>query len=166
MTINTLEIKKIKEDKIFKKKIEDKLFWVKPIKESDYKQGDIKAHIIYFKILKKYLKDSLPKIKSKKIKIENRKYLVNYVENISGKILSEKDFAKLLKLEINIKLMKGINKLLEKGYVLDFYGKKNFIQGKNKKIYYIDTRMPLFTKNSNEGNRFNISKKKTLKFLK
>ena len=43
---------------------------------------------------------------------------------------------------------------------------ENFIQGKNKKIYYIDTRMPLFTKNSNEGNRFNISKKKTLKFLK
>jgi hypothetical protein len=78
----------------------------------------------------------------------NKKYLINYVENINGKILSEKDFAKSLRLTINNKLRKGIDKLLKKGYILDFYGKRNFVQSKNKKIYYVDTRMPLFTKNS------------------
>ena len=165
-TFNNTEIEKIKEDKIFKKKIKDKSLWIKPIKETNYMQGNIENHEKYIRVLKKYINDNIPKIESERITIEREKYLIISVENIKGKILSERIFARLLLSSDNLKFRNGIAKLLKKGYVLDFYGKRNFIQDKNKKIYYIDTRMPLFTKNSNEGNRFNISKNKTIKFCK
>lgn len=162
MKFNKVELKKIKANKIFKKGE----FWIKPIKESDYEQGDIKAHKTYFRILKRYLKGHLPKIKSKKIKINDRFYLINKTENIKGNLISNKELSKNLKLKINNRLKKGMESLLRKGYVLDFYGKKNFVQKKDKKIYYIDLRMPLFTKSSNEGGRFDLSKKRTIQLLK
>jgi len=160
------EIKKIEQDKIFKKRIGKEERWIKPILQSNYSQGSILAHKKYFKILRKYLKDHFPKIKLSKIKVNNKNYLIISAEHIEGKLILYNSLSKFLKLKINEKLKKGIRNLFEKGYTLDLYGKGNFILGENKKIYYIDVRMPLFTKNSNEGNRFEISKKKTIQILK
>jgi hypothetical protein len=154
------DLEKIKNEKIFIKKIKGKSYRIKPIKDSDYKQGNINAHIKYLKILKENLKSNLPKIIAIKKKIDNKKYLILVCENIKGKIIILNS-----KLADN-KLKESMFKLLKKGYVLDFYGKDNFIIDKNNKIYYIDARMPLFSKRSNEGNRFEISKKKTREILK
>ncbi len=163
---NEKEIKKIEKDKIFKKEAGKHKIWIKPVKQSKYKQGDMQSHEKYFKILKKYLRNSCPIIKSKKIKINNRNYLIVYSNHVEGKLISYKELSKYLKLKINRNLRKGIQKLLIKGYVLDFYGRGNFVLDKDKKIYYIDVRMPLFTKKSNEGGRFEISKNKTVHILK
>ncbi len=166
MKLTKKDIKKIKKDKIFKKRLKDKTIWIKPIIESNYKKGDINAHQRFFKILEMHLKKYIPKRKSYMIKIDSKNYLVNYIKHIDGKNLSEKNFTKGLNLKINFRFREGMIGLLKKGYVLDFYGKRNFMQKKDGKIYYVDTRMPLFTKKTNEGERFEISKNKTIKFLK
>ena len=153
----------LKQLKIKQTKIKGKTYWIKPIPQSTYKEGDIKAHIKYIKLLKINLKEYLPKIFLKR---ENNTLLI-YVEHIEGKWLSRDKFRRILNLPINKAFKKGMKQLLEKGYTLDFYGRgKNFIINKRNKIYYVDTRMPLFSKKSNEGNRFEISKKKTLELFK
>jgi len=166
MKFDKKEMKKIEQGKIFKKKIGKVEMWIKSISSSDYIQGNILAHKKYFKILKNYLKSYYPKTKLNEIKINNKNYLTISAEHISGKTIQYNSLSKFLKLEINKKLKKAMKDLLDKGYTLDLYGKGNFILDKNKKVYYVDSRMPLFTKNSNEGERFEISKRKIMGIIK
>ena len=154
------EFKKIEKQEIFVKTINGKEYVIKSVKDSDYKEGNINAHIRQIRLLRKNLKGNIPKTSLSKKEINREKYLIISCEKIEGKLIN------LTKRDLDKKLKTGMLKLLKKGYVLDFYGSKNFIRDKNRRIYYIDSRMPLFSKKSNEGNRFEISKKVTKELLK
>ena len=160
MKFSTKELENIKQGKIFIKKISKKNYWIKPIEDSTYKQGNITAHTRYLKLLKKNIKSNIPKVIITKRKIDNKKYLILICENIIGKVIN------LNKKILDKNLKEGMFKLLKKGYVLDFYGNRNFVINKDNKVYYIDSRMPLFSEKSNEGDRFKISKKRTIELLK
>ena len=159
------EIHQIHLDKIFIKKINNTKYWIKPlIDHKNYPLGNSKSHRKYFNSLKKYLKNHLPETKFFNF---NSKITLIIQKNIFGrKITTLKEIKELLKLKQNKEFRKGIKILLEKeNWVIDLYNYKgNFIVTKNKRLYFIDGRMPIFPEPKED--RYQISKKRTLRLLR
>jgi len=165
MDFSKEELNKIKKDKIFIKEINNTKYWIKPLFEhKDYPLGNVKSHKIYFQALKKYLGKQIPETKF--IKFDRRITLI-IQKHIAGKRLTTlKEIKKLMNSKQNRGFRNGLKKLLEnKKWVIDLYiYKENFIATKNKELFYIDGRMPIFP-DPNED-RYKISKKRTLQLLK
>ena len=77
-----------------------------------------------------------------------------------------REMRELMNLKQNRNFRNGLKKLLEdKKWVIDLYiYKENFVVTKDKKLYYIDGRMPIFP--GSEEDRYKISKKRTLQLLR
>ena len=159
------EIESIKSDKIFTKQINNTKYWIKPlIDHESYPLGNSKSHKKYFNSLKKYLNNHIPETK-----FFNFESNINLIiqKDIPGKRINTlKEIKELLKLKTNKQFREGIKILLEKkNWVIDFYiYKENFIVTKDKKLYFIDGRMPIFPEPSED--RFQIAKKRTLSLLR
>jgi len=158
------EFNKIKKAKIFTKKINNSLYWVKPLVEyKSYPLGNIKSHKSYFQALKKYLGKYIPKTKFIKF---DKKITLIVQKHITGKKLTTlKEIKKLMNLKQNRSFRNGLKRLFEnRKWVIDLYiYHENFIVTKNKNLFYIDGRMPIFPEPKED--RYQISKKRTLQLL-
>ena len=165
MDFSKEELNKIKKDKIFVKKINKSKYWVKPLFEyKSYPLGNIKSHKKYFQALKKYLGKYIPETKF--IKFDKRINLI-FQKYIAGKRLTTlREIKGLINLKQNRSFRNGLKNLLKnKGWVIDLYiYKENFITTKDKKLFYVDGRMPIFPEPKED--RYKISKKRTLRFLR
>jgi len=164
MDFSKEELDKIKKDKVFIKQINNSKYWIKPLFEhKSYPFGNIKSHKKYFQALKKYLGKHLPETKF--IKVNKERTLI-IQKHIAGKKLTTlKEIKNLINLKQNRSFKNGLKRLLEnKGWVIDLYiYKENFIATKNKNLFYIDGRMPIFPEPKED--RYKISKKRTLRLL-
>ncbi|MDP2666325.1 MAG: hypothetical protein Q8P05_02390 [Candidatus Diapherotrites archaeon] len=165
MDFSKEELSKIKKDKIFIKQINNSKYWIKPLFEhKTYLLGNVKSHKKYFQALKKYLRKHIPETKF--IKFDKRITLI-VQKDITGKKLTKlKEIKELMNLKQNKSFRNGLKKLLEnKKWVIDLYiYKENFISTKNKELFYIDGRMPIFPEPKED--RYQISKKRTLWLLR
>ncbi len=158
------EIEYIKQDRIFTKQINNIKYWIKPLIDHEtYPLGNLKSHKKYFNCLKKYLNEHIPETK-----FFNFKSNINLIiqKDVLGKRINTlKEIKQLLGLEQNKQFKEGIKKMLDKKeWVIDFYiYKENFIVTKDKKLYFIDGRIPIFSEPSED--RFQIAKKRTLFLL-
>lgn len=159
------EIEKLKKDKIFRKELNKKIFWIKPLYEhKTYPQGNHLNHRKFFNILKIYLKDHIPNYIIKHKKLNNGGVMIIIQEEVLGKKINLREIKNLLKLKTNRNFKLGLKRLLKRNFVLDFYAYHgNFIESKKHKIVYIDTRMPIFCNKSEE--RYKISRVRTLNLL-
>lgn len=164
MDFSKEEFNEIKEDKIFTKKINNVKYWIKPLFDhKSYPLGDIKSHKKYFRVLKKYLGKHVPETRF--IKFENGITLI-IQKHIAGKKLTNlKKIKELINLKQNKNLIGGLKRLLEnKKWVIDLYiYKENFIVTRNKELFYVDGRMPIFP--DPKEDRYKISKKRTLRLI-
>lgn len=165
MDFSKEELSKIKKDKIFTKRINNSIYWIKPLFEhKTYPSGNVKSHKKYFQALKKDLGKYIPETKF--VKFDKRITLI-VQKHITGKKLTTlREIKKLMNLKQNRSFRNGLKRLLEnKGWVIDLYiYKENFIFTKNKNLFYIDGRMPIFPKPKED--RYKISKKRTLSLLR
>jgi hypothetical protein len=164
MDFSKEESTKIKEEKLFIKKINNQKYWIKPLFDyKSYPLGSLKAHKNYFKELNKYLRKHIPETKF--IKFDNKITLI-IQKHIEGKrTTSLKQIKELMTLKQNKSFGKGLKNLLEdKKWVIDLYiYRENFIVTKNKELFYIDGRMPIFP--DPEEDRYQIAKKRTLHLI-
>ena len=164
MNFSKEELNKIKKDKILVKQINNYKYWIKPLFEhKSYSLGNIKSHKKYFQALKKHLGKYIPETKFIKF---NKRITLIIQKHIEGKRLRTlKEIKELMNLKQNKSFRDGLKKLLEnKGWVIDLYiYKENFIVTKNKRLFYIDGRMPIFPEPKED--RHKISKKRTLRIL-
>ena len=165
MDFSKEELNKIKKGKIFIKQINNSKYWIKPLFEyKSYPLGNVEAHKKYFQALKKYLRKHIPETKF--IKFDNKITLI-IQKHIEGRRLKTlKEIKRLMNLKQNRSFRNGLKKLLEnKKGVIDLYiYKENFIATKDKNLFYVDGRMPIFP-DPNED-RYKISKKRTLQLLR
>jgi len=165
MNFSKKELNKIKKDEIFIKQINNSKYWIKPLFDYEsYPLGDIESHKKYFQALKKYLGKHIPETKFFKF---NKRITLIIQKHIEGRRLKAlKEIKELMKLKQNKSFGDGLKKLLEnKGWVIDLYiYTENFVVTKNKKLFYIDGRMPIFPEPKED--RYKISKKRTLRLLR
>ncbi len=159
------ELSKIRKDEIFQKEIDNKKYWIKPLYEyKSYVLGNHAHHKEYFRALKEKFKSHIPSFTVRNFHTDDKRLLLIQQEQVRGRKLRLPEIQKLLKLPINKQFKTGLKQLLKKKWVLDFYADYgNFIESKNHKIMYVDTRMPIFVDKTEE--RYKISKKRTLKLL-
>ena len=164
MKFSNAELNKIREDKVFVKTVNNSKYWIKPLFEhKSYPLANVKEHKKYFQALKKYLGKHIPETKF--IKLDKITLIVQ--KNIEGRRLKTlREIKELMNLKQNRSFRNGIKRLLEdKEWVIDLYiYKENFIATKNKTLFYIDGRMPIFP--DPKEDRYKISKKRTLRLLR
>ncbi len=162
------ELESIRKDRIFTKSINNKKYWIKPLFEyQSYSLGNHQNHRRYFKILNKYFDKHMPKTKFEKFNLNGKEILLIIQEDVKGRRINTlKELKHYVDLKKNRKFKIGLKKLLEnKSLVIDLYVYKgNFVRTGDGFLIYIDSRMPVFVDPSEE--RYNVSKKRTLKLLK